>query len=135
MIEGYTKCLGHNNVKTFISYNDLFQDLIDAGKLEEAQAVCESYLKPYRVFFGPENHETITSLNNEGWLRQQQGKISEAGELFKQAFEANKKVLRLGHSETLASLENYVSTLYLQGRYEEANAMRQDLVSQKAAAL
>lgn len=125
MINGYTKLYGHNHTDTFKGYNNLFVDLIDLQTYDEARQVYDQYLKPYQMEFGLDHNESITSINNCGYLFEQIGKLKDAEGLYAESFELGTKALGVSHSETLISLENYVRILSLQSKHEKAAEMRQ----------
>jgi hypothetical protein len=58
---------------------------------------------------GPEHPDTLTSMNNLGWVLSSQGKHVEAEQIHQQTLELRKKVLGLEHPDTLTSMSNLAS--------------------------
>ncbi|KAH7394832.1 hypothetical protein BKA66DRAFT_455924 [Pyrenochaeta sp. MPI-SDFR-AT-0127] len=55
---------------------------------------------------GPEHPDTLTSVDNLGWMLARQGKYEEAEAMHRRALEGHEKVLRVEHLDTLTSVNN-----------------------------
>jgi len=66
---------------------------------------------------------TSTLINNLGLLLQAQGRLDEAGALYREALEARRETLGNRHPDTLSSINNLGSLLQAKGRLDEAEAL------------
>ena len=69
---------------------------------------------------GDEHPSTLISLNNMGFLLEQQGKLAEAEPYYREALESRRRVLGDTHTRTLYSANNMGVLLRLLGRFAEA---------------
>ncbi|PYH43058.1 FabD/lysophospholipase-like protein [Aspergillus saccharolyticus JOP 1030-1] len=106
------------------------------GRYHEAEVLYYKVLTYQEKVLGPEHPDTLTSINNFGWVLLNQGKYGEADQgkyeeaeaMHRRALQGREKVLGLAHPNTLNSVNNLGLVLSNQGKYQEAEAMhRRDL--------
>nr|XP_036584595.1 uncharacterized protein CTRU02_05670 [Colletotrichum truncatum]KAF6794113.1 hypothetical protein CTRU02_05670 [Colletotrichum truncatum] len=107
------------------------------GKYGEAEQMHRQTLEMRKKVLGPENPNTLSSMNNLAGVFDSQGKYEEAEQMHRQALEMRKKVLGPENPDTLGSMNNLALVLRSQGKYDEAEQMhRQTLeLSQKVLGL
>eukprot|EP00808_Paulinella_micropora_P008031 g47259.t1 len=89
----------------------LLQDLGDLkgaeeGKLAVAEPLYRTALQGQEKTLGPEHPDTLTSVNNLGFLLYHQSKLAEAEPLYRRALEGQEKTLGAEHPDTLISFSN-----------------------------
>lgn len=100
-----------------------------AGLLKEQQqwlAAEQMYARTVTLMkraIGPEHKETLTAINNLGFIYWQQGKNVEAEQMYKQALAGEEKVLGPDNPLTLVTVINIGSLYTKQGRLIEAEHM------------
>ena len=72
---------------------------------------------------GREHPDTLTSVNNLGWLYLEQEHTAEAEPLLLGALEARERTLGKEHPDTLESVNNLGLLYKLQGKLEEAEPL------------
>lgn len=72
---------------------------------------------------GPEHPDTLVALNNLALDMVGDGRYAEAEPLFRQVWDASKRVLGKDHPSTLVSVNNLALDIRDQGRYAEAEPL------------
>ncbi|KAK2005502.1 TPR-like protein [Colletotrichum eremochloae] len=93
------------------------------GKYSEAEQMHRQTLELKEKVLGPENPDTLSSMNNLALVLDSQGKYEEAEQMHRQTLELREKVLGPENPDTLASMNNLALVLDSQGKYEEAEQM------------
>ena len=70
--------------------------------------------------WGPEDRDTLVSINTLANMLMDQGKLGEAEPLFRRALESRERTLGRDHYDTLASASNLAALLKAKGKMEEA---------------
>ncbi len=92
----------------------------DLGLYDAALPLQEQALATRRHLLGEEDPNTLSSVNNMGYLLQALGKLSEAEPFYREALETMRRVLGEEHSDTLAATNNMGYLLQAQGKLSEA---------------
>ncbi len=79
-----------------------------------------------RAELGDEHPETLSSMNNLGFLLRSQGRADEAELLFRQSLEGNRRALGNDHMNTLGAMMNLVLSLQSQGKLAEAETLARE---------
>ncbi|KAH6699987.1 hypothetical protein BKA61DRAFT_457880, partial [Leptodontidium sp. MPI-SDFR-AT-0119] len=74
------------------------------GRWKEAETFLVQVMGFRRKVLGPNNPDTLTSMNNLPGLYQNQGKYEAAKPLYEETLQLSKKVLCLEHPETLTNI-------------------------------
>jgi serine/threonine protein kinase/tetratricopeptide (TPR) repeat protein len=90
------------------------------GLLDLASGPQERALAIRRQVLGDEHPDTLTSIKGIGDLLQEQGRLSEAEEYFREALDGRRRVLGDEHLDTQDSLADWGFILVVQGRLSEA---------------
>ena len=94
------------------------------GLYDRASSLMMQSLQIRRRVLGPNNADTLKSLNTLAKTMYLQGRNAEAEKLFHEALETRRRVLGLGHPDTLQSQSDLAENLSVQGRYAEAEKLR-----------
>jgi eukaryotic-like serine/threonine-protein kinase len=92
----------------------------DTGLLEHATDPLTRALVIRRRELGDDHRDTLTSVNNMGYLLGSQGKLQEAERFHREALDGMRRVLGDDHPDTLRSISNMGSLLAFQGKLSEA---------------
>jgi serine/threonine protein kinase/Tfp pilus assembly protein PilF len=112
-----------NDPKTDASLRQALADLYTTiGLYSSARPLQESALATRRRVLGEEHPDTLTSINDMGFLLRNQGRLAEAEAYYREALEKRRRVLGEEHQETLASINNLGALLQTQNRLAEAEA-------------
>jgi eukaryotic-like serine/threonine-protein kinase len=96
----------------------------DLGLYTEAAKQLEAALDLRRRVLGPENPETLRSMNDLALVYLDEGgKFKQAEALANQALESRRRVLGPEHPDTLTSMSNLATIYYLEGKYPQAEAL------------
>jgi non-specific serine/threonine protein kinase/serine/threonine-protein kinase len=95
----------------------------DLGLLEMATQPQEQALSIRREALGDDHPSTLSSIQNMGWLLQQQGKLDEAEPFYREALEGKRRVLGDDHPSTLGSINHMGLLLMDQGKLDEAEPL------------
>ncbi len=87
---------------------------------DQASPLQESALSTRRRVLGEEHPDTLSSINNMGFLLQAQGKLDQAEPYHREALEKSRRVLGEEHPETLIFINNMGLLLQAQGRLDQA---------------
>ncbi|KAI3530692.1 hypothetical protein CABS02_14420 [Colletotrichum abscissum] len=93
------------------------------GKYNEAEQMHRQALELKEKVLGPENPDTLISMNNLAEVLRSQGKYDEAEQMHRQELELCEKVLGPENPDTLISMNNLAEVLRSQGKYDEAEEM------------
>lgn len=93
---------------------------VSIGLYPAALPLQESALATRRRVLGDEHPDTLTSINNMGYLLQAMGKHAEAEPHYREALDARRRVLGGDHPDTLTSINNMGYLLQARGKYTEA---------------
>jgi len=104
---------------------------VDIGLYEAAMPLQESALATRRHVLGEEHPDTLTSLNNMGFLLLRQGKQDEAEPYFREALRSRRRVLGEQHPDTLSSINNLAALLDEQGKLSEAEPYYREALEKK----
>ena len=104
--------------------------LVKAGQFDKAKPITEQLLlSAKKAEFSKDADgvvrfsETVATLNRLAVLYRDQGRYTEAEQLFKQILEITEKVLGKDHLDTADSLNNLAILYHDQGRYAEAEQL------------
>jgi CHAT domain-containing protein/tetratricopeptide (TPR) repeat protein len=98
-------------------------ELYRQGKYAEAFKRAEMALAIAEKSLGPEDPDTLLSVNNLGFLYEAQGRYAEAEPLLRRALAGREKALGPDHADTLLSVNNLGFLYQAQGRYAEAEPL------------
>ncbi|KAK1656993.1 hypothetical protein BDP55DRAFT_43077 [Colletotrichum godetiae] len=93
------------------------------GKYAEAEQIHRQTLELREKVLGPENPDTLTSMDNLAVVLGSQGKYDEAEQMHRQTLELREKVLGPENPDTLISMNNLAVVLESQGKYDEVEQM------------
>ncbi len=96
------------------------------GLYDRARTVLTESLQIRRRVLGPNNADTLKSLNTLAKTMYLQGRNAEAEKLFQKALETRRRVLGPEHPDTLQSQSDLAENLSMQGRYAEAEKLRRE---------
>jgi len=99
--------------------NNMANNFLQQGKLEDALSLFEQVLQLEKAAFG-ENHASIAvTLTNMANVKSRQGHLDEAMPLYQESLEMKKK--NLGHDSSVAeTLNNLGISLHKQGKFDDA---------------
>lgn len=103
--------------------NDEIARLYDQGQYHEATILAERALAQAERILGPENPETLLTLNNLAVMHRSLGQLDEAEPLYLRALETQERILGPEHPDTLLSLNNLAVLYQAQGRLDEAESL------------
>ena len=104
--------------------NTIGKTYTDLGLYTEAAKQLEAALDLRRRVLGPENPETLRSMNDLALVYLDEGgKFKQAEALATQALESRRRVLGPEHPDTLTSMSNLATIYYLEGKYPQAEAL------------
>ncbi|KAL1515349.1 hypothetical protein AB1Y20_001979 [Prymnesium parvum] len=109
-------------------------------------AITASVCEALRKWLADEGHAALARLpkkkrgtsrliNNLGGLLQAQGRLDEAGALYREALEAKRETLGNCHLDTLMSINNLGMLLKAQGRLDEAGALYREALEARRKTL
>jgi len=112
-------------LQAFMMYTmgSVFKNL---GLYDRASTLLTHSLQIRTRLLGPNNADTLKSLNTLAKAMYQQGRYAEAEKLFHDALEIRRRVLGPGHPDTLQSQSDLAENLSMQGRYADAAKLRQE---------
>ena len=101
------------------------------GLYPQAQSLFTDAAQIRRGALGPENPETLRSMNRLAGALRQQGHFPEAEKLERKTLDIQRRVLGPEHPDTLASMTQLAAILYYEGRYSEAEKLGQQALESK----
>jgi eukaryotic-like serine/threonine-protein kinase len=112
-------------LQAYMMYNmgSVFKNL---GLYDRATTLLTQSLQIRSRVLGPNNADTLRSLNTLAKTMYLQGRNAEAEKLFHEALEIRRRVLGPGHPDTLQSQSDLAENLSVRGRYADAAKLRQE---------
>lgn len=108
---------------------DVYQNI---GLYAPSQALLERSLAIRRRVLGPDNPETLESLDDLGWTLHQGGHPREAEKLLRESLDGRRHIFGPEHPKTLYTMFELAQTLPSEGCYAEAEKLyRQALDAQR----
>jgi eukaryotic-like serine/threonine-protein kinase len=104
---------------------DVYRDL---GLFSRAQLLFGRSFDIRRRILGPENAETLRSMDALAWVLNLQGHAPEAEKLQRQAADTRRRVFGLQNLDTLKSIRNLAWILDREGRYAEAEKLEREVL-------
>jgi non-specific serine/threonine protein kinase/serine/threonine-protein kinase len=101
------------------------------GLYPQAQSLFTDAVQIRRGVLGPENPETLRSMNRLSGALREQGHYPEAEKLERETLDIQRRVLGPEHPDTLASITQLAAILYYEGRYSEAEKLGQQALESK----
>jgi serine/threonine protein kinase len=102
---------------------DVYKDL---GLFPRAQLLYERSAEIRRRTLGPENAETLRSMDDLGWILNQEGHAAEAEKLQRQTVDVRRRVFGTHNLDTLKSMNHLAWTLDREGNYAEAEKLERE---------
>ena len=115
--------------------NGSVREAYQAGDYSKGVALGEKALRLARQRFGNRDSDTLTSVNNLGFLYKAEGRYGEAEPLYREALQARREVLGPRHPDTLLSLNNLAGLYESQGRYGEAEPLYREALQTRREVL
>ena len=104
---------------------DVYRDL---GLFPRAQVLYQRSADIRRRVLGPENAETLRSIDGLAWVLTQQGHTAEAEKLQRGTVETRRRVFGMENLDTLKSMSNLGWTLDREGHYAEAEKLDREVI-------
>jgi len=101
------------------------------GLYPQAQSLFTDAAQIRRGALGPENPETLRSMNRLYGTLREQGQYPEAEKLQRQTLDIQRRILGPEHPDTLASISQLAAILYYEARYSEAEKLGQQALESK----
>jgi eukaryotic-like serine/threonine-protein kinase len=98
------------------------------GLFPRAQLLFARSADIRRRVLGPENLETLRSLDDLGWILNQQGHAAEAEKLQRETVATRRRVFGEENLDTLKSMSNLAWTLDREGNYAEAEKLERKVL-------
>jgi len=98
------------------------------GLYPRAQPLLERAVGIDRGVLGPENPDTLTSMDDLAWVLERGGHYAEAQELDRQVLDIQRRVLGPEHPDTLHTINALATTLMSQRHYSEAEKLDRELL-------
>jgi serine/threonine protein kinase len=96
------------------------------GLFPRAQQLFERSSDIRRRVLGPNNAETLRSIDDLAWILNQEGHAAEAEKLQRQTVDVRRRVFGLQNPDTLTSMKNLAWTLDREGQYAEAEKLERE---------
>jgi serine/threonine protein kinase len=104
---------------------DVYREL---GLFPRAQLLYQRSADIRRRVLGPENLETLRSMDNLGWILNQEGHAPEAEKLQRETSDTRRRVFGMQNPDTLKSISNLAWTLDREGNYTEAEKLEREVL-------
>jgi len=104
---------------------DVYKSL---GLFPRAQLLFERSADTRRRVLGPENPETLRSMDDLAWILNQEGHAAEAEKLQRETVATRRRIFGLQHLDTLKSMSNLAWTLDREGHYAEAEKLDREVL-------
>jgi serine/threonine protein kinase len=98
------------------------------GLFPRAQSLFGRSAEIRRRALGPENADTLRSVDNLGWILNQQGHAREAEKLQRETVDTRRRVFGSQNMDTLRSISNLAWTLDREGNYAEAEKLEREVL-------
>ena len=105
------------------------------GLYDAAYPLMTLALETRRRTLGEQHPDTLTSINNTGFLLQAQGRLAEAEPYWREALEKHRRVLGEEHPHTLGSINNMGCLLNAHGKLAEAEAYYREALEKRRRVL
>jgi serine/threonine protein kinase len=104
---------------------DVYRDL---GLFPRAQTLYERSAEIRRRILGPENSDTLRSVDDLAWILNQEGHAADAEKLQRQTVATRRRVFGTQNLDTLKSMSNLAWTLDREGNYAEAEKLEREVL-------
>jgi len=104
---------------------DVYREL---GLFPRSQLLYQRSADIRRRVLGPENLETLRSMDNLGWVLNQEGHAPEAEKLQRETSDIRRRVFGMQNPNTLKSISNLAWTLDREGNYTEAEKLEREVL-------
>jgi serine/threonine protein kinase/Flp pilus assembly protein TadD len=98
------------------------------GLFPRAQQLYQRSADIRRRTLGPENAETLRSLDALGWILNQEGHAAEAEKLQRETVNTRRRVFGTENPDTLKAMSNLGWTLDREGQYSEAEKLDREVI-------
>jgi tetratricopeptide (TPR) repeat protein len=98
------------------------------GLFARAESLQSRSLDIRRRILGPDNLDTLTSMNDLGTALWQQARYPEAEKLTRAVVDGRRRILGANDPQTLSAMTNLGILLNLEGRYPEAESLLRELL-------
>lgn len=105
------------------------------GLQSEAQSLFERSVKLASSSIGPDDPETMRTMNDLSWTLFQQGHLMEAESLQRTLLERERRVLGRDHRDTLGTMDQLATTLCEEGNCAEAVKLDREVLERKRRVL
>src|SRR5207253_1842225 len=99
------------------------------GLYPQAQSLLTDAVNIRRRVLGPQNPDTLSSINGVCRLLWEQGHYAEAEKLGRETLDMRRRVLGPEHIDTLSSMSQLATILYNEGRYDEAEKLEHETLA------
>jgi serine/threonine protein kinase len=110
---------------------DVYREL---GLFPRAQLLYSRSADIRRRVLGPENLETLRSMDDLGWILNQEGHAPEAAKLQRETSDTRRRVFGVQNLDTLKSMSNLAWTLDREGNYAEAEKLEREVLDNQRRA-
>ena len=93
------------------------------GRYTEAESMLRRAFETILALYGPEDHDTLASMQSLALVCTELGKIDEAEPLMRQNLETSERLLGEEHPHTLRSMHSYAGVLHDLARFDEAEQL------------
>jgi serine/threonine protein kinase/tetratricopeptide (TPR) repeat protein len=104
---------------------DVYKNL---GLFPRAQSLYERSAEIRRRILGPENSDTLRSVDDLAWILNQEGHFADAEKLQRQTVATRRRVFGTQNLDTLKSISNLAWTLDREGNYAEAERLEREVL-------
>jgi serine/threonine protein kinase/tetratricopeptide (TPR) repeat protein len=104
---------------------DVYRNL---GLFPRAQSLYERSAEIRRRVLGPENVDTLRSIDDLAWILNQEGHAADAEKLQRQTVATRRRVFGTQNPDTLKSMSNLAWTLDREGNYAEAEKLEREVL-------
>jgi len=101
------------------------------GLQSQAQSLFERSIKVGSSALGPQNPETLSTMNELSWTLFQQGRLAEAERLQRKVLDIQRRVLGPEHLDTLQTMGQLANTLCEEGNCAEAVKLDREVLEKK----
>ena len=96
------------------------------GLYSRAQALLTRAVDIRRSLAGPNDPQTLNSMDQLGWILNREGRYPEAEKLQRETLDLRRRILGVDHPDTLMSMTNLANLLIQEGRYLEAEKLQRE---------
>ena len=118
--------LGHQNIATLATLNNLGAMYLDARQLENAKGYLMQSLQVKEAILGPHHFRTLNSVNNIGNLLVLQQNFDGANQMYKRTLEGYTNINGPMHKTVLEALNNLGEVAMKKNDYEKAENIFKD---------